>query len=202
VAGLAAAGGILALALGGGGGGGEGGGDAKAQVEDTITRYASSGAPAKCDKLVTSSFLKQAWFTDDASRAREFCRQNAPAVDPPASIKFADVEAGGGKATATVTPRGGPDDGTTQTVRLVERDGRWKLDVLTALEIENRSKFDAARRESLQTPPGNLSKESADCLVRERRATVSDSALERAVETAENSVFIRARDACGLGPLE
>jgi hypothetical protein len=105
------------------------------------------------------------------------------------------VAINGPRASATVCPQGGEQDGLrTLELRLRRRDGRWRIDRLSGATLD-RGEFERAVREELTAPPDALDAASADCVVRGLRS-VDDARLARSIIGGDASLTLRAITRC------
>lgn len=152
---------LLALALGlVACGGGESDED---KVVEVIETSATSADPADCKELATQDFLEQTEFSQGAE-AVESCEENAKDTsDDPDSVEVSKVEVDGSDATADVAFKGGNFDDQTLSVALVEEDGDWKMDEVTAFAKLDQEKLATSFEEGLQSGEDALDPQLATC---------------------------------------
>jgi hypothetical protein len=96
------------------------------QIRSTVEKLLTSSDPDEvCAALVTEHYV------DSSFGGRQGCERAAvpgSAADS-VSVRSVQVESGG-SAGAEAVPTGGPSDGETLTVTLVDEGGTWKVDRL------------------------------------------------------------------------
>ena len=167
-------------------------GDA-AQIRAVVTKSFKTRDPADCARLTTQRFLEQITFERGIS-ALTTCRENTKSSDPARSVAVSNLTIDGDAARVRAIPRGGDGAGQTATYALVRRLGNWKIDRMTALDID-RPVFDAATRRSMQREPDALTAQQAECVITKLRS-VSDDALERGLIAGDRSVILRPTIGC------
>jgi hypothetical protein len=130
--------GLATVVLGGCGGGADEGEEAR--IETAIVA-SNSNDPADCSRYSTLKMLEQSTKLE-GDAAIGGCEQVATESWPLASeLTVTDVEVDGAEATAHVAFEGAAYDGQTFAVALVERDGRWKVDGITAFVVFDRERM-------------------------------------------------------------
>ncbi|HEX5990767.1 MAG TPA: hypothetical protein VFY75_11225 [Solirubrobacterales bacterium] len=152
---------LLALALGlAACGGGESDED---KVVEVIETSVTSTDPADCEKLATQAFLEQTQFSKGTQAVKD-CEEDADDKNHPDAAEVSNVKVDGSQATADTTVRGGVFDGQTLTVALVEEDGDWKLDKITAFAKFDQGKFAASLEGAVKSGKEPLDPEITSCL--------------------------------------
>jgi hypothetical protein len=107
--------------------GGDGAPSDRERVELVLRAFFTSGdASLACGEVVTEALLRSAY--GDA----QGCRQAQVAGAIPRRITIERASVSGEGATATVIPRGGPNDGIETEVTLVREGADWRIDSLEA----------------------------------------------------------------------
>jgi hypothetical protein len=140
---------LLALALGLAACGGSDESD-EDKVVDVIETSVTSTDPADCKELATQAFLEQTEF-EQGPEAVESCEEEAKDTsNDPDSVDVSKVEVDGSGATADVAFTGGSFDGQTLSVALVEEDGDWKMDEVTAFTELDQEKLATSFEEAFE----------------------------------------------------
>jgi hypothetical protein len=133
----------------------DGGGDQDAIVT-TIESSANSTDPADCKTYSTQAFLEQTQLVSGEA-AVESCEADAEdESDNPDSLEVENVRIGEGTASAEVSYDGGDYNGQTLAVKLIEKDGEWKLNSIARYVDFDReaflAEFEKGVEESSATP--------------------------------------------------
>ena len=130
-----------------------------------VTAGLTSKDPDGCTRYATQRFVEQLSGGRGAA-ALDRCRADAENTDF-TSVEFARVAIDGARASVTVSPHGGDDEGLdTIELTLRKAGGHWKLDRLAGGKVD-RAAFARATRRELTAPPDALTAATADCVVRQ-----------------------------------
>ncbi len=152
------------------------------QVRAAIDKALTSSDPAACTTLFTRAYIEQTQFTTGPA-AVAVCREALRVGKPADAARTSDVTITDERAHADVAVQGGDEDGATYDLRLVRRDGVWKLDHIAAVELDFDRYLRAGRRQ-ISRPPDELSAREADCVVARIRR-IGEARLERAIVAAD-----------------
>jgi hypothetical protein len=96
------------------------------QIRSTVGKLLTSTDPDEvCAALVTKHYV------DSSFGGRQGCERGSVPGSAADSVSVSDVQVeSGGSATAKAVPEGGPSNGETLTVALVNEGGTWKVDRL------------------------------------------------------------------------
>jgi len=141
-----------------------GGGSEEDEVVEAVEASATSRNPEDCVRLATQSFLEQTQVLEGAD-AVAACERDAEEADfLPDSVEVSAVEVHGSKATANAAFNGGPFDGQTLAVALVEAGGTWKMDEIVGFAEFHRAALLKAMGKGLEKGQGAFDPEVAACL--------------------------------------
>ncbi len=120
---------------------------AEAAIAQTI-KATFSDDPASC-ALATENFLSSHFQPDDGQTALEACREAAREHSSPGqeSVSIGSIEVAGSAASASFTVTGGSYGSAQMTIRLVDQTG-WKIDSITAVELD-KARWLQAQREGI-----------------------------------------------------
>lgn len=182
-----------------GGDGSERAGDAAA-VRGDVTRALTS---TDADDCQPTAYATQRWVDQEtysipelAEQMEKLCRADVETYAADA-VRVSHVAVEGERATARIEARGGTYGFGALTVALV-KDGSWKLDKLSGVDIE-RAKFDTIQVRFATIGDGRTSKAQTGCSIR-RLARLSDRELERAVLTSDVRLVLDPVLVCFLRP--
>ncbi len=168
----------------------------EAQVRSVIHKALTSRDPATCSTFFTRSFVEQTQLSSGPGAVgdcREALREGRPADDTAISrLSVSDR-----RARAQVAIRGGDEDGAHYDLRLVQRDGDWRLDRIADVELEF-ERYLRAGRKQLVRPPAALAEPEAGCVVGRIRR-IGEARLERSIVAADATVLGDTLLPC-LGP--
>lgn len=182
---------LSALGLSACGGGGE---TDEEQIADVIERSATSTDPAICKETQTVAFMEQN-SNGEGPEAVKDCEEEAKeGRDNPESVEVSDVEVEGGKATAVAAFVGGPLDGQSVDLALVEEGGTWKLDEIESFHHLDPEKLIEGLAKSLEES-GKVDPRLAACLV-EGLEESSESRIEE-IMLSGNEGFEELAEECG-----
>ena len=167
--------------------------DEESRVRAIIREYATVRDASHCLELTTQRFLEQTEFRRGA-QALEDCQEDAKTDEPARSVGITRVRVNGDRATARAAFRGGDEDGATGDFALVKRDGKWKLDRVTGVELEFERYLQAGRK-GLARPPDPLKPKQVDCAIRKFRA-LGEEKVERAIVEGDAAVFVGPITGC------
>jgi hypothetical protein len=176
---------VAALALSAGACGGSPAEDPEATVRSAIHSALTSRDPATCSRAFTRGYVEQTQLTEGPAALR-VCQETLRLGLPARDTAISQVSVTGSRARARVGLQGGDEDGSTYDLRLVRRDGDWKLDRIAGVELEFERYLRAGRRQ-LVRPPAALRAKEAACVVDHIRR-LGESRLERAIVAADASV--------------
>ncbi len=147
------------------------------QVVDVVKEVLTTPDPAWCRELVTQRFLDQLYTQGDS--ARRECEQLTAIYETPGSVAVSRVEVRGDSARVRAAVHGGDDDGATWGLAIVRKNSDWRVDRVTAAELDFERYLRAKRRFFLRGPEG-YTKRQADCIIRTMRNR-GEADLERAI---------------------
>jgi len=171
-----------------------------AAVRGDVTRALTKADPSICETrgYATQRFAEQASVSiPELDRATEkICRADVATFAADA-VKLTRVKIDGDRATARMTADGGAYGYGALDLALV-RDGSWKLDLITAVDL------DRARFEKLQERFARVGDEPASpvvtACVSRRLARLSDAQIERAVVRADPAFVSNPLLVCVVRP--
>jgi hypothetical protein len=166
-------------------------------VVDVVKEALTTPDPAWCRELVTQRFLDQLYTEGDA--ARRDCEQLTAIYENPRSVEVSRVEVRGDSARVRAAVHGGDDDGATWGLALVRRNSNWRVDRVTAAELDF-ERFLRAKRRFFLRPPGGYTKRQADCIIRTMRDR-GEADLERAIVTGNDRALNAPIERCVPGAL-
>jgi len=154
--------------------------------------------PAWCRELVTQRFLDQLESSEGVAARRE-CERDTAIYETPRSVTVSMIEVRGDTARVRAAIEGGDDDGATWGLALVRRNSDWRIDRITAAELDF-ARFVRATRRYLVRPPGGYTERQADCIVRAIRNR-GEAELERAIVAGDDRTLNAPYARCVPGPL-
>jgi hypothetical protein len=161
-------------------------GEARSTIEWLLTRTFTENDPAQCTQDMTPAFRRQSFGSEDGTDLEACRRDNVSENDTFAhSITLDNVSVHGDTANAVVRVSGGNGDGSVVTLHLVRDVGNWKLDRMTAVQID-RARFDGALRANALRE--GYTPREADCQVATLRRTYDTAALERALTQGHDAM--------------
>ncbi len=176
---------LLGLTLGACGGGSESGAD-PAAVRKDVTKALTSADRGICElrRYATPRFVEQDSFSipELVEVNAKTCRRDVKGFAADA-VRLSRVKVDGDTATARLVADGGAFGYGKIDLALV-RDGSWKLDRITAVQLDRR-RFDALQRQFVRLdtdplPAGRMPASVVGCFDR-RIARRSDAEIERAI---------------------
>ena len=179
------------------GGCGSSGSDDERDVVEVVEEALTTRDPAWCRELVTQRFLDQLYTEGDA--ARRECEQLTAIYDTPRSVAVSRIEVRGDSARVRAAVHGGDDDGATWGLALVRGNSGWRVDRVTAAELDFERHLRAKRRFFLR-PPGGYTERQADCIVRTMRSR-GEADLERAIVAGDDRTLNAPIARCVPGAL-
>ncbi|HSS05059.1 MAG TPA: hypothetical protein VLK89_07745 [Solirubrobacterales bacterium] len=156
------------------------------KIRQAIESVATGVDPSHCTEKATEGYLEQT-TGEEAPFADEACESRAGegAAD---SVDVRDIAIDGDRATAVVANKGGSFDGSRLVVRLIDRDGGWRLDRIVEFADFDRAKFRRAYRKRLLEL--GFPRVAAECVLG-REQVLSDTEVERAALHPADSIFAR-----------
>jgi hypothetical protein len=159
------------------------GGDAVSAEEQQLRADVAEGLTSKnadaCTRYATQRFVEQLSGMRGAA-ALDSCRADAHNTAF-TSVDFERVAISGARASVTVSPHGGGEEGLRTLELALRRSGEhWKLDRLAGGELDRAAFYRAARRE-LTAPPDALPADTADCVLRQLKRAGDDEVIRSLV---------------------
>lgn len=164
-----------------------GGGDDSSdedQINDAAERAFTGTDPSICGEIATDNFVDQ-FFGGSIDKCKKDAEDDS---DNPDSIEVSELEIDGDTANATVTPVGGPSDGTGLAFVLVKEDGDWKFDGVEADALTDLF-FQTVREQVIKE---GLSEKVAACIEQELRAEITQEELDQ-IETGGRPASVGAK---------
>jgi hypothetical protein len=191
---------LLALLLGACGGSSPQSAADPAAVRADVTKALTTAKADICDlrRYATQRFVEQDSFgiPQLVKLNAKTCRSDVPTFTADA-LKLSRVKVTGDRATARMVADGGAYGYGTIDLALV-RDGSWKLDRITAVDVD-RARFDALQaqfaRVDADPPPPSVS-----ACAKRRIARLSDAEIERAVVEADSTLVSDPLLVCVVRP--
>ncbi|MEY2514322.1 MAG: hypothetical protein QOJ89_1680 [bacterium] len=191
---------LLALLLAGcGGAGPPSAGDAAAVRRDVAKALTTAGRDiCELRRYATQRFVEQDSFSipELVKVNAETCRADVDGFAADA-VKLSHVKVDGDRATARLVARGGALGYGVLDLDLV-RDGSWKLDRITAVDLDRR-KFDELQRRFARLDDDPLPASVVACAKR-RIARRSDAEIERAVVRGDSTLVSDPLLVCVVRP--
>ena len=184
---------VVALTLGTTACGSSSSDDSADEVRTVIRKALTTSDPAACTTLFTRAYAEQTVLTEGPG-AIIACREARRRGKPALQATISDVSVDDKRATARVALQGGDEDGARYDLRLVRRDDRWRLDRISAVELEF-DRYLRAGRKQIARPPDALSAKESDCVVGRLRG-FGEARLERAIVDADASIATRSLLPC------
>ncbi len=188
---------LAALGLAGCGGGDPESARTPQAVERDLT---TAMTDTVCDhgSYATRRFVERSSYgvAEYAELLEELCH-DAPGEFAARSVRVSGVRVSGDRATATAVATGGAYAFGRVTFALV-RDGVWRIDRVTALDID-RAKFDAVQRRLAKVGDEPPTPAQVDCTVR-RLSRLDDHELERAIIASDPTLVTDPTLVCVLRP--
>jgi hypothetical protein len=104
--------------------------DPREEVTETLRTALTTSDPALlCGEVLSGGLVDRVYGSAERCQAVE--SGSAGSRRPPASVAVSGVEVDGDAARASVTVRGGSQDGVRGGLSLVREDGRWRVDDLS-----------------------------------------------------------------------
>jgi hypothetical protein len=170
----------------------------KDKVVETIETSALSADPADCKELATQAFLEQTEFSQGPEAVKS-CEEGAEDTSDDAdSVEVSKVEVDGSEATANVAFTGGNFDGQALSVALVEEDGDWKMDEVTAFAKLDQEKLASSFEEGLQSGDDALEPQLANCFAEVLRE-LDKSQVEEVVIGGSQQPIVEIIEGCSQG---
>ena len=177
---------------------GSSGSDDETHVVEVVKEALTTPDPAWCRELVTQRFLDQLESAEGAAARRE-CEQDTAIYETPDSVEFSGIEVRGDIARVRAAVHGGDDDGATWGLALVRINSDWRIDRITAAELDF-ERFLRATRRYLVRPPGGYTERQANCIVRAMRNR-GEADLERAIVAGDDRALNAPYARCVPGAL-
>jgi hypothetical protein len=162
------------------------------RVEDVVREVMTTTDPGWCRELATARLLEQLQDRAGDDAVAE-CEQDTEFEEAARSVGISRVEVRDAAATAHAVVRGGDFDGSTYDLALVDRSG-WRIDRITAVELDFEPYLRAARR-YLTRPPDGYPPRRAACVIRVMRER-GEEAMERAILEGDDEAFTAPSEAC------
>ncbi len=168
------------------------------KIKSLLEAQGGQKNPDVCSAASDSLVAQTSFGSGAVARDKErFCRANI-AVLAPDKIVVSRVDVDGDTAEAQFAPEGGQLVFDDATIALRKRDGRWRTERLTAMQL-NRANFEQTSVLQLTSGKDALPASSRRCFVRRTRL-LSDEEIERGVVKAEPGFMVDATVNCALVP--
>jgi hypothetical protein len=163
------------------------------QLRADVTEGLTSKDPDACTRYATQRFVEQL-SGERGEAALQSCRADAENTDFTA-VDFERVAISGARASVTVRPHGGDEEGLKTLELKLRKTGRhWKLDRLAGGKLDRAAFYRAARRE-LTAPPDALPVATADCVLRQLSSAGDDEVI-RSLVAADPRLIAVSLAAC------
>jgi hypothetical protein len=168
-------------------------------IRDGLEEALTSTSRSACSSGYTQAFLDQGTYGSStvAASFRKFCRANIKELAAD-KVSVFDVRVDGNSAEADFSAGGGQYAFKRATVTLRKSGGQWRMDRLTALELE-RPQYDEQQEHLAILQKDGLSKNEAACY-RRRIERVSDETLSKAIVTSDPSYLADPLLFCVIRP--
>lgn len=155
----------------------------QAVARDLTTALTDHDAVCDLDSYATSRFVERSAYgvPEYVPRLEEMCEADAGEYAA-RSVTVSGVRVSGDRAKASVVATGGANAVGKLTFALV-RDGVWKVDRTTALDVD-RAKFEDVQRRLAKVGDDPVPDAQLDCALR-RLSRLDDRALERALMVSD-----------------
>ncbi len=177
---------------------GSSGSDDERHVVDVVKEALTTRDPAWCRELATQRLLDQL-MSAEGDAARRECELHTAIYETPRSVAVSRIEVRGDSARVRAAVYGGDDDGATWGLALVRRNSDWRIDRVTAAELDF-ERFLRGKRRFLVRPPGGYTERQADCVVRTMRNR-GEADLERAIVAGDDRTLNAPIERCVPGAL-
>jgi hypothetical protein len=135
------------------------------EIADTVAAFALADDPDWCG-VATQRYLEETTGLPGVSAYEDCARDVEEGRGRPDQVDVDEIQLHEDGATAVVTYRGGPLDGSSIKIALIEAArGRWMLDHSLALVNLDRDGLREGFAETLNEDPGGLPRAAADCVV-------------------------------------
>jgi len=168
-------------------------------IRDGLKTALTSTSQSACSSDYTQAFLDQGTYGSStvADSLRKFCRSNIKQLAAE-KVNVSDVRVDGNSAQADFSASGGQYAFKRATVTLRKSGGQWRLDRLTALELE-RPEYDEQQERIAILQEDGLSRKEAACY-RQRIERVSDERLSRAIVASDPAYLADPLLRCVIRP--
>ena len=168
-------------------------------IRDGLHSALTSTSQSACSSGYTQAFLDQGTYGSStvANSLRKFCRSNIEQLAAQ-KVNVTDVRVDGSAAQAQFSASGGQYAFKRATITLRKSGGQWRLDRLTALELE-RPQYDEQQERLAILQENGLSRKEAACY-RERIERVSDERLSMAIVASDPSYLADPLLVCVIRP--
>src|SRR6266511_571129 len=113
--------------------------DAEQEVRSVVEEALTTTDPGACESITTTGFRLEAYGFADNADALEACelQVSSGAESAAESVQMPVVDVTDSRATVVATVTGGDADGQRLTYRLVEAQGRWRIDQVVGLKLDH-----------------------------------------------------------------
>lgn len=171
-----------------------GGGESEEdEIVDVVETSVSSTDPASCVELATQSFIEQT-TAEAGGAAVKACEKNVKEGEGAESADVSNVAVDGTDASADAAMTGGPFDGQTLAVALVEEGDQWKLDEVTEFATFDRAKFVETVEEQLGET--NEIDEAIVACIGDALADTSQGEVEELFLSGSSDAFVELVEDC------